>query len=171
MSPFHLVLLAAFPAGALAAAAMDVASFTIPNRLTAALAIAFFPAALALHLPAAVVGVCALTGAAALLVGVGLFAAGWCGGGDAKLIAACALWLGWRAVPTFLLVTSLAGGLLALGVILARKATPAAVLASGPAWIERLLGPAQSLPYGVAIAAGALAAFPSSPLATTLGRF
>jgi prepilin peptidase CpaA len=163
-----LLPLALFAAGLLAAAVLDVASFTISNRLNAALALAFVPAALAAHLPWSVVGVCALTGVVTLAIGVGLFAAGWCGGGDAKLIAVCALWLGWRAMPSFLLFTSLAGGVLALGVLMARKATPAAVAAQGPAWIGRLLGPEKHLPYGVAIAAGALVALPASPFMAAL---
>lgn len=166
---FLTFLPAALFAGAmLAAAILDVASFTIPNRLTAGLALAFVPAALLLHMPAPELGACVLTGAVALAVGVGLFAAGWCGGGDAKLIAACALWLGWRAIPAFLLVTSLAGGALAIVMILARKTVPAT--AGGPAWLGRLLGPDQHLPYGVAIAAGALAAMRVAPLFAALSH-
>ncbi len=164
------LLAAAFPAGLLAAAIADAASFTIPNRITAALALAFLPAALALHLPWPVIGVCAATGAAALLLGVGMFAMGWCGGGDAKLLAACALWLGWPAIPSLLLATSIAGGVLALGLMLARKAAPEAVLAGAPAWLGRLLGVQRDLPYGVAIAAGALFALPMSPLFAAIGR-
>ena len=163
-----LLPLAPLVAGVLAAAVLDVASFTIPNRLTAALALVFLPAALFAHLPWGVIGACALTGAVALLVGVGLFAAGWCGGGDAKLIAACALWLGWRAMLPFLLFTSLAGGLLALVILVGRRATPPAVVAAGPPWLGRLLGPEKHLPYGVAIAVGALAALTSSPFLAAL---
>jgi prepilin peptidase CpaA len=163
-----LLPLAPFVAGVLAAAVLDVASFTIPNRLTAALAILFLPAALFAHLPLGVISACLLTGAAALAIGVGLFAAGLCGGGDAKLIAACALWLSWQAMVPFLLVTSLTGGLLGIAVILARRTMPEAAVAAGPAWLGRLLGPQKHLPYGVAIAAGALAAISSSPFVALL---
>lgn len=165
-----LLPLALFAAGVLAAAVLDVASFTIPNRLNAALAVAFLPAALLVHLPWGVIGVCVLTGVVALLLGIGLFAAGLCGGGDAKLIAACALWLGLPAVIPFLLFTSLAGGVLGIVVLVARKAIPASVVASGPAWIGRLLGPERHLPYGVAIAVGAFVALPHSPFMTVINR-
>jgi prepilin peptidase CpaA len=37
-----------------------------------------------------------------------------------------------------------------------------------PAWVERLLAPDGDIPYGIAIAAGALAAFPESPLVRAL---
>lgn len=166
MTLLPLLLVALFAGAMIAAAAIDVMSFTIPNRLTAALAVAFIPGALLVHLSPAILIGCVQTGAVALGVGLGLFTMGWCGGGDAKLIAACALWLGWQAIAPFILFTSLAGGVLALGMILARKAVPAT--AGGPAWLGRLLGGEKDLPYAVAIAAGALLAMPSAPIFAAL---
>ena len=64
------------------------------------------------------------------------------GGGDVKLIAAAALWLGAAALGPFLLATALAGGALAVGFLLARHA--------------RREGLAAGLPYGIAIAAGGI---------------
>ncbi len=54
---------------------------------------------------------------------------------------------------------------------MAGKAAPddAAETTAGPAWIRRLLEPTEALPYGVAIAVGALIAFPSSPVVQALG--
>jgi prepilin peptidase CpaA len=40
---------------------------------------------------------------------------------------------------------------------------------SGPAWFTRLAEPKENVPYGVAIAVGALAAFPGSVLMQGLG--
>ncbi len=73
-----------------------------------------------------------------------MFAAGLLGGGDVKLLAAGSLWLGATGTGGFLMVTVLAGGLLAL-VFLALR-------------LARRDGPETALPYGVAIAtAGILA--------------
>src|SRR5581483_11600581 len=102
--------------------------------------------------------------AAALVLGMGLFAAGWIGGGDAKLMAAAVPWLGLPALPLFLLVTACAGGGLALLLLKARSAWVRPYLAGAPAWLARLTTPGADVPYGVAIALGALTAFPKSGL-------
>ena len=160
---FQAVLLLVFPAGVIAAALYDATSYTIPNRLSAGLALAFIPVALLMGLPFATFGLCVAVGVAALAVGVAVFALGWMGGGDAKLAAACLLWLGPAAAVPFLLWTGVAGGALAVGLLSLRKAPGLAGL--GPQWMGRLLQPGGDVPYGLAIAVGALAAFPLSPLA------
>ena len=164
----YALLLTLFPAGVIVAALKDATSFTIPNWVSGAVALTFFPAALLLHLPLAAFGVCLLVGVIALVCGMGMFAAGWCGGGDAKLLAACALWLGWTGAPVFLLATGVSGGLLAAGLILARKGVIGAYASASPGWFGRLMKPDADLPYGLAIAVGALAAFPSSALVMSL---
>jgi prepilin peptidase CpaA len=164
------LIVAVFPAGAIAAAVLDATSFTIPNKLTIGLAAAFFPVALILGLPMPTIAACAAVGILALMVGIGLFALNWCGGGDAKMLAACALWLGLPAMLPFLFYMSLFGGVLALGLVMARKMMLGGLVANGPAWLGRLLAPEEALPYGVAIALGALVAFPSSPIFAALGR-
>ena len=163
----HLLLISIFPAVVVIAAVRDATSYTIPNWLSAALALAFFPAALGVGLAPATIGLCAASGAAALAAGVAMFAAGWIGGGDAKLFAACALWLGLGAIGAFLAWTALFGGGLAVALLLARRSPVAAF--RGPPWVGRLLEPAGEVPYGVAIAAGAMAAFPSSAIFQALG--
>ncbi len=158
------LLLLAFPAAVIAAAITDATSYIIPNRLSAILALAFVPAALAAGLSLSGFALCVAIGVAALAAGIGLFALRIMGGGDAKLTAACLLWLGPAAIVPFLLWTAVAGGGLAVTLLFARK-LPARVAASGPRWIGRLLQPGADVPYGVAIAVGALVAFPLSPLA------
>jgi prepilin peptidase CpaA len=110
----------------------------------------------------------AAVGVAALAVGMGMFAAGWIGGGDAKLFAASALWIGWPATMSFLGVTGLAGGALAVSLLGLRSAYLRPYMPTGPAWFARLVEPGQNVPYGVAIAVGALVAFPTSAM---IGRF
>jgi prepilin peptidase CpaA len=155
--------LSVFPGMMIAAALSDLSTMTIPNRISAVLVLAFFPTALLVGLPpmqaAAHVGV----GFAALLIGAGMFALRWIGGGDAKVFAAAGLWLGLDGAPSFLMWTAVAGGLFAVALLSARDwAQPYAVRA--PQWVGRLLTPDGDIPYGVAIAAGALAAFPESVL-------
>jgi prepilin peptidase CpaA len=129
-----------------------------------ALVVGFPIAAFALGLPLGAAGLHAALGAAGLAAGMAMFAPGWIGGGDAKLLAAAALWLGWPAAVTFLLATAVAGGALALALIGLRSNAARAVMPAGPAWLLRLAEPGEGAPYGVAIAIGALAALPVSDL-------
>lgn len=158
----------AFPALVLFAAARDVASFTIPNAIPLALAAVFPLAALAAGLPMPAAGVHLAVGFGVLVAGVVMFALRWLGGGDAKLFAAVALWVGWSALPTFLLGAAMTGGLLAAVLLLLRSAALRHFVLAGPRFLVRLAEPGEGVPYGVAIAAGALAAFPLTPFASVL---
>jgi prepilin peptidase CpaA len=149
------------PILAILAALKDLTSYTIPNWISLGLAGAFVVAAAGAGLPLQVVGVHVAAGFVALLAGMVLFAAGWIGGGDAKLLAACCLWFGWPGVRDFLLDTALAGGGFALLLIAARGQMVRAFLPL-TGWAGRLTTPGAPAPYGVAIALGALIAFPSS---------
>jgi prepilin peptidase CpaA len=86
-------------------------------------------------------------------VGLGLFAAGWMGGGDIKLLVATAMWTGLAGLPAFLVGVSIAGGALALVLLGSRAALKAAGLA-----FDRMPGPLRPgapMPYALAIAGGA----------------
>lgn len=168
---FHILqtlLLTFFPALVITGGLKDITSFTIPNWISAALIGGFLLAALALGLPwqsgLTMLGI----GIAALFVAMGMFAMGWIGGGDAKMFAAAALWLGWPASLTFVLVTGLAGGALAVSLLGLRSVWVRPLAVRGPDWVGRLATPGGDAPYGVAIAIGALAAFPESPLVLAL---
>jgi prepilin peptidase CpaA len=165
------ILVAAFAALVILAAQRDVVSYVIPNWISAALVATFPLAAFATGLPLLSVAVHAGVGVTALLVGMGLFALRVIGGGDAKLLAAVMLWLGWPAGLSAILVMGLAGGALALGLQALRASALRPYLLSGPAWITRLAEPGEAAPYGVAIALGALAAFPNSPLMVAFAPF
>ena len=162
------LLLLIFPLLVIAGALKDLTSFTIPNAISLALAAAFPVAALALGLPLSAIAVSVGVGVVALVLGMGMFAAGWIGGGDAKLFAAAALWLGLPAALSYVLFTCMAGGALAIGLLGLRSQKVRAVMPAGPAWFTRLAEPGENVPYGVAIAVGALAAFPVSLLAGRL---
>jgi len=145
------------------AAARDAMSFTIPNWLCGALALVFPIAAVFLGLSWMDFGLHVLVGFVALLIGMALFAPGWIGGGDAKLIAAAALWFGWPDALMFLGKAALMGGLLAVALIMLRRAAPASGLPQR--WMtDTLLADGAPAPYGIALAAGALWALPESQI-------
>jgi prepilin peptidase CpaA len=164
MPILQAVLLLVFPALVITAALRDVTSYIIPNWISVALVIGFFPAALALGLPWSTIGLSVGVGVVALVAGIVMFALNWMGGGDAKLFAAAGLWLGWTAVLDFLLLTAVAGGVLTLALLLMRSARFQPYVPTGPAWLWRLAQTGESVPYGAAIAVGALVASPGSAL-------
>lgn len=167
------LLLLIFPALVILGGVRDLVSYRIPNWVSLALIAGFLlasAAGMAAGLPLKIVGLNLAVGAAALAVGVAMFAFGWIGGGDAKLFAAAALWIGWPAVGTYLEVTALSGGALAVLLLSLRAPTVRSFALAGPAWFARLAAPGESVPYGVAIAVGALTAFPASILVQAAAR-
>ena len=163
MDLFTLALLSVLPALVIAAALSDLTTMRIPNWLSGSLIVGFFPAALAVGLPLSTAGLHGAVALAALLVGMALFALRVIGGGDAKLIAAACLWLGPSASFPFILWTAVFGGGLSLALLAARREV-APHLVGGPVWVQTLLQAKGDIPYGIAIALGALMAFPSSAL-------
>jgi prepilin peptidase CpaA len=164
MLSLQVAFLLVFPALVIVGALKDATSYTIPNWISAVLILAFFPAAFALGAAPAAIGVHAAIGAVALVTGIAMFALGWIGGGDAKLFAAAGLWLGWPAASTYLFVTCIAGGVLAVGLLNLRSTQMRSLVQMGPPWFVRLATPGENVPYGLAIAVGALVAFPGSTL-------
>lgn len=158
----HILILAF--AGLMAAAAIsDAARFIIPNWLVLILLALFPVAALVSGFSWPLAGFHLLAGVLALLIGFALFAPGWIGAGDAKLFAAAGLWLGWGALLPFLFATVLSGGVLVLGLLALRRAAPLAGVPTG--WLEETaLAQGAPVPYGLAIAAGALWVLPQTPL-------
>ena len=164
MNHAFLALTAVFPLLVIVAALKDLTTFTIPNWISIALALAFYPVALAVGAPLSVIGTCTLVGLGGLLVGMVMFALNWIGGGDAKLLAATALWIGWPAVLPFVLATAVAGGALALLLLQMRSGLLRRYFTGGPGWLEKLATEGGDAPYGVAICAGALFTLPQSAL-------
>jgi prepilin peptidase CpaA len=155
------LMFVAFPLALAYAAASDLLTMTIANRLVAVMLAAF-----ALCLP--LVGVTwhdALMhlAAGALVIGVafGFFAAGWIGGGDAKFAAVIALWLGWNNLFDFTLYAALFGGALTLLILSFRRSVLPAFVIRQP-WVQRLHDQKEGVPYGVALAAAGLATYPDT---------
>lgn len=163
MDLLTLALLGVMPALAIVGGLNDLTTMKIPNWISGLLVLFFFPAAFAVGLPLSQIAMHVGVGIAALLVGAGMFALRWIGGGDAKLMATACLWLGLTGSGMFLLWTGVVGGVFCLALLFARfHARP--YLAGAPGWVVQLMEPKGDIPYGVAIAAGALLAWPESPL-------
>jgi prepilin peptidase CpaA len=159
----EVLLMLVLPALLAVAAACDLASFTIPNLLSLALAVIFALFGLAVGLPPGGFAFHLLAGLIALVAGFALFAFGYIGGGDAKLFAAVALWLGLHDLPAYALVASLMGGLLTLALLSLRQWPLPASLARFD-WIIRLHEKSSGIPYGVALASGALVILPHAEI-------
>jgi len=160
--------LAAFVMAVLAAAAFDLSTRTVPNALTATLAVGAVATMpwIAGWAPFAAACLAAL---GMLAAGFAVFAAGWIGAGDVKLAAASLLWLGAEALAGFLLVTALAGGILALAT-LAVAWLRNRRRADASRGIRHLVATIQ-IPYAIPLAVAALAQVPRSQIAVGLGCF
>lgn len=156
-----LARLCFFPALMAFAAASDLLTMTISNRVSLLLVAGF--AALA------VMGGMTLDdvlqhGAAGLIVltaSFACFAMGWIGGGDAKVASAAALWLGLSHLLNYLLYASLFGGALTL-LLLQFRQWPLPVALGRQDWLQRLHGKDADIPYGIALALGALVIYPET---------
>jgi prepilin peptidase CpaA len=153
--------LAAFAGLLLYAACSDIARMIIPNWVSIALGAAFPAFALAHGMPLGEIGMHVLFGAAVLALGFFLFAANIFGGGDAKLLAATAVWTGFAGFWPFIFWTAIAGGLMALVLVTARQFVKQAE--TNPPFVNHLLQKQNGIPYGVAIMCGGIIAIPTLP--------
>ncbi len=149
------IRLTLFPAMMAFAASSDLFTMTIANRVSLILVGGF--ALLALMTGMSAVDMLWHAGAAtAVLAAVFVcFARGWIGGGDAKLAAATALWLGFANLLDYLFFASIFGGALTL-LIIEFRAAPLPGIFVGRQWAERLHRSDGGVPYGIAMAAAAL---------------
>ena len=157
-----LVRLTLFPALMAFAASSDLITMTISNRVSIVLLAGFF--ALALMSGMAMTEVLSHVGAGALVlvVAFGFFARGWIGGGDAKLAAATAIWLGFGYLMNYLVYASLLGGALTF-LLIEFRLVPLPGLLAGQFWAQRLHRQGGDIPYGIALAGAALLIYPDTP--------
>jgi prepilin peptidase CpaA len=159
----QFLLLVVLPALLAAAAAWDLASFTIPNPLSLALAATFVAFAVALRLSPGSLGLHLLAGFIALLIGFTMFARGYIGGGDAKLFAGMAMWLGPHDLLSYTLIATILGGFLTL-TLLGLRQLPLPFGLARQDWILKLHDSRSGIPYGVALAAGAFVVLPHAEI-------
>ena len=158
------VILVVFPFAMAFAAISDMLSMTIANRVSVILVATFMVVAPLAGLGWGDYGMHLATGGAVLAATFALFAGGAMGGGDAKLISATAVWMGFNDVLLqYLIVSTVIGGFLTLAIVLFR-ASSLPVLAGNVAFLRRLSDKSQGVPYGIALGLGGLLVYPESPL-------
>jgi prepilin peptidase CpaA len=157
----EVAILGLFPAAMIYAAASDLLTMTISNRLSLGLVLSFFIVAALIGMPLAEVGWHVLASAIVLAFSFAFFTRGWICGGDAKLAAATVLWLGLSHLMDYLLVASIIGGVLTLLLLQARRWPLPQPLARQP-WIVRLHALDSGIPYGIALAAAGLIVYPET---------
>lgn len=163
-----LLILTIFPGAMALAAATDLFTMTVPNRLALALVACFFVVAPLADLGWSDVGLHVALALAALFVAFALFSFGWIGGGDAKLFAATCLWLGPEAIFAYSIYAALLGGALTL-MLLFWRGLPLPVMLTSQGWLVRLHSPKEGVPYGIALAAAGLLVYPDTPFMAALG--
>lgn len=152
------------------AAFSDVARYRIANWISLAIIADFivitaYAAAFGTLEPVMVMGSLG-AGTVMLIAGFALFAAGIFGGGDAKLLAASAVWIGWSGMFRYVILVALIGGLLGLAVLGLRRVAPNRVPGDRE-WLNNLRSGDHGMPYGVAIAAASWLMF--CPLVAGVG--
>ena len=156
-----LARLLLFPALMAFAAASDLFTMTISNRVSLALIAGFFVLAFAGGMAPYEMLSHVGAGVLLLVVAFGCFAMGWMGGGDAKVAASVALGFGFAQLMDFLLYASLFGGALTL-LLLQFRQWPLPYGLAGQAWLARLHDKESGIPYGIALTLGALMVYPET---------
>jgi prepilin peptidase CpaA len=111
--------------------------------------------AFAAQLPLDEIGMSIAAAAIVLAVAFTFFAFGWIGGGDAKLVSATALWVGFGLMLQYLIYAALLGGALTMFILTIRRYTLPIWLVRQE-WIQRLHDKKSGVPYGIALAAAGI---------------
>lgn len=154
-------LLIFFPFLMIYSAFSDLVSMTISNKVSLALMVGFTGFAFWIGMDLtdfawhwAMFGV-------VLVASLGLFAIGAIGGGDAKLAASTALWLGWEHTLSYFLIASIIGAFLTLLLVRLRGSMiPKRI--ENVDWIARLYRADTGIPYGIALGAAAVMVYPET---------
>ena len=157
-----------FPAMMVVAAITDVARYEIPNWVSGVLVIGYLFIAVLKGAGIGQLSMHVAAGAVVFAIGAVLFYFKAFGGGDVKLLAASAVWVGWQDLLPYLIVVALAGGVVTLLLIgfhwvnkFVGRVNDPLTAEGGAAWIKRLLSPDKGVPYGVAIGLAGLLIFSS----------
>lgn len=159
------VIFVIFPFCMVFSAISDTLSMKIANTVPLILTATFLLVAPFTGMPLDQIGWHLLAGMLVLSVTFVLFAVGGMGGGDAKLLAATAVWMGFgMPLLDYLTTTAVFGGLLTLA-ILAFRGSPLHIYAGSNMFLRNFGSDTKGVPYGIALGAAGLVAFASSPLA------
>jgi len=156
------IIVMIFAGTMLTAAAKDATSMTIPNWISLAVIAGFVIVTPFVWQGLDTFITHLLVGLSFFLVGFVMFALGWLGGGDAKLMAATALWWQWDEAVIYIFYTTMLGGALAILLVFGRRYIPSSVLTAD--WAHHLFKDEKKMPYGLALAGGALLTLPQSAI-------
>ena len=143
------------------AASSDLLTMRISNKLVLAIVAAFFAVALLTRMPLEEMAMHVACATVVLIGAFAFFAFGWIGGGDAKLVSATTLWIGFGLMLQYLIYAALLGGGLTL-LILALRRYPLPAPLQRQRWLDRLHDPKSGVPYGVTLAIAALLVYPET---------
>ena len=153
-----------FPFCMLYAAISDILSMTIANRVSILLVASFAIIAPFTGMEWSLYGMHFVAGLAVLAVTFGLFVVGGMGGGDAKLLASTAVWIGFNLVLVeYLLLAAIVGGVMGVLIIVYRK-SPLSALTGTNMFLRHFADDKAGVPYGVALGIGGLMVFPKTAL-------
>ncbi len=158
-----LLILTIFPAAMIAAAVSDFFTMTISNKVSLGLVAGFLLLAAFSGMDVKTSAMHLLAGLAMLAVSFTFYAKGWVGGGDAKLFAATAVWMGWSNLLEYALITGLLGGALTVVLLMLRDVPMPTVLVK-QYWFSRLHSLENGIPYGLALAAGGIYIYPNTDI-------
>lgn len=153
-----------FPFCMVFAAVSDMLSMTIANRVPVLLLAVFAVVAPLTGMDWATYGWHFAAGGVVLAVTFTLFAMGGMGGGDAKLLAATAVWMGFSIhLIEYLVTSAFLGGVLTLA-ILNYRGSVLSTFTSRNMFLRNFADSEGGVPYGIALGIGGLLTFPQSPL-------
>jgi prepilin peptidase CpaA len=157
-------ILVVFPFCMLFAAISDMVSMTIANRVSVILVGTFALLAPFTGMDWATYGMHFAAGGMVLAITFTVFAIGGMGGGDAKLLAATAVWMGFGIVLVqYLVLGAVFGGLLTLA-ILAFRNSPTSIFAGRNMFLRHFADEKAGIPYGVALGVAGLVVYPETAL-------
>ena len=166
----ELVVLLLFPLLMAYSALSDLLTMTIANWISLVLVGAFVVVATLAGMPVSELLTNHLAcGLVVLVVTFTLFAFGWIGGGDAKLAASTAVWLGWQKMFEYGFEASAIGGALTLAILIWRRYEMPPVLMQRT-WIARLHSATNGVPYGIALAVTGLVLYPETWVWTSVAN-
>ncbi len=149
------ILTVTFAGAMVVAMVWDLVTFEIPDTLSVTLVVMALAALFLGGQGWSVISFHLLGGLGAFAFGVVMFSLGQWGGGDVKFMAAVSLWLNGLALIQYLLVAAIAGGVLAVAILVFRRFSLPHAWAER-AWLAQLHRADKGLPYGVALGSGGL---------------
>jgi prepilin peptidase CpaA len=156
----NLTLATILPLSMAYAVYSDLGQLQIPDWASIAPTLAYFPTALIADQTFAEIGLHYAAGLTVFIVGAALFALGFLGGGDVKLLGAAAIWTGWGLLLPYLFAVAIFGGVLSIVALTLRHRFFKFLHRFLP-WTNPAKAP--SVPYGLAIGLAAIILFPKLP--------